>query len=76
MSHTDVNLAFADRLLFEAELSRFYGSLTFQFKAGKIILVRREETVIPQTPTDEPNGFEALGDLSCADDQNGVRHHR
>lgn len=43
----DTVVAFADRMIFEAIFNSFYGELTFVFKAGKIVLVRRQETVIP-----------------------------
>lgn len=42
-------LAIADRFLMDAALNSFYGDLTFSFKAGKIVLVRRNETLIPVT---------------------------
>ena len=43
----DPVMAYADRMLFEAIFNSFYGELTFVFKSGKIVLVRKHETVIP-----------------------------
>lgn len=53
-------MAVWDRFLYEAAMTKFYGSLTFQFKAGMVVLVRREETyrVDPPTRTDELTGAE------------------
>jgi hypothetical protein len=72
----DVTLAYADRMLYEAAITGFYGQLTFMFKAGTIVLVRKEETVIPSTVTDDPNRRESLGDVTSAHNENGIRHHR
>lgn len=72
----DVTLAYADRLLYEAAITGFYGSLTFSFKSGKIVLVRKEETVIPSHVTDEPNRGEAPGESIGAHNENGFRHPR
>jgi hypothetical protein len=72
----DVTLAYADRMLYEAAFTGFYGELTFMFKHGTIVLVRRSETVIPSTPTtDEPTGREAPG-ANGAYDQDIIRHRR
>lgn len=46
-SLSDTVMAYADKMLYEAVFSSYYGELTFVFKAGKIVLVRRHETVIP-----------------------------
>lgn len=43
----DTVMAFVDKMLYEAIFGGFYGELTFSFKAGKIVLVRRVETVLP-----------------------------
>jgi hypothetical protein len=43
----DTMLAHADRMLFEAVFNSFYGELTFVFKSGKIVLVRKQETILP-----------------------------
>ena len=62
-SQFDTTMAYADRMLFEAAFNSFYGELTFCFKAGKIVLVRKNETVIPTSngPTD---GGEAISEDS------------
>lgn len=72
----DITLAYADRMLYEAAITGFYGQLTFMFKAGTIVLVRREETVIPSSVTDDPNRREALGATTSADDRNFVQDRR
>ena len=76
MSKPDITLAFADKTLYEAALTGYYGTIAFSFKNGTIVMVKKEQTfVVPSTPTaDEPNRPEALGE-SSADDQNGVRHN-
>jgi hypothetical protein len=43
----DTVMAYADKMIYEAVFGSFYGELTFVFKAGKIVLVRKHETVIP-----------------------------
>jgi hypothetical protein len=72
----DVTLAYADKLLYEAAFTSFYGQLTFMFKAGTIVLVRKEETVIPHTATDEPTRGEALGESTSAHNEDRFRHLR
>jgi hypothetical protein len=37
----------AHRMLDELAAEQFFGSLTFQFKAGKVSLIRKEETFTP-----------------------------
>ena len=67
----DVTLAYADRRLYEAALTGFYGTISFSFKNGKIVLVRIEETVIPSTElTEDRNRREALGDFASAHNGN------
>ena len=36
-------------LLAEAQKNGFYGLLVYQFKGGKLFLIRREETIIPNS---------------------------
>ncbi len=36
-----------DRLLHELERQRFYGSLEVKFEAGKVVLLRKTETIKP-----------------------------
>ena len=59
----DTVMAYADRMIFEAIFNSFYGELTFVFKSGKIVLVRRHETVIP-TSNGTPDGGEAISEDS------------
>lgn len=59
----DTVMAYADRMLYEAVFNSYYGELTFVFKAGKIVLVRRHETVIP-TSNGQPDGGEAISEDS------------
>ena len=34
-------------LLAEMEREHFFGTISFQFRAGKVVLIRREETLLP-----------------------------
>lgn len=36
------------RLAAEAEAETFYGTLSFGFRAGRLVLIRREETWMPK----------------------------
>ena len=54
-------MAYADRMLYEAIFNSFYGELTFCFKAGRIVLVRKHETVIPTT-SGQTGGGEAISE--------------
>jgi len=56
-------MAYADKMLYEAVFNSFYGDLTFVFKAGRIVLVRRHETVIPTT-SERIDGGEAISEDS------------
>jgi len=56
-------MAYADKMLYEAVFNSFYGELTFVFKSGKIVLVRRHETVIPTT-SERIDGGEAISEDS------------
>ena len=40
-------MADVDKILFEAMFKGFYGDITLQFKAGKVVLIRRMETLVP-----------------------------
>jgi hypothetical protein len=44
---SDMAIALADKMLFEALMAQFYGTISFSFKAGKIVLIRKEETLVP-----------------------------
>lgn len=59
----DTVMAYADKMIFEAIFNSFYGELTFVFKAGRIVLVRRHETVIP-TSNGSTDGGEAISEDS------------
>ena len=41
----DLAQLLSSQLLAELERQRFFGNITFQFREGKLYLVRREETV-------------------------------
>jgi len=56
-------MAYADKMLYEAVFNSYYGELTFVFKAGRIVLVRRHETVIPTT-SEGIDGGEAISEDS------------
>jgi len=56
-------MAYADKMLYEAVFNSYYGELTFVFKAGRIVLVRRHETVIPTT-SERIDGGEAISEDS------------
>lgn len=43
----DTLMADVDKILYEAMFNSFYGEITLQFKAGKVILIRRNETLLP-----------------------------
>jgi hypothetical protein len=43
----DTLMADVDKILYEAIFNGFYGEITLQFKAGKVILIRRNETLLP-----------------------------
>jgi hypothetical protein len=43
----DTIMADVDKILYEAVFNSFYGEITLQFKAGKVILIRRNETLLP-----------------------------
>lgn len=58
---SDAVMAYADKMLYEAVFSSYYGELTFVFKAGKIVLVRKHETVIP-TSSGQADGGEAISE--------------
>jgi hypothetical protein len=34
----------------------FFGSVTFQFKGGKVVLIRREETLLPSQAAPKDSG--------------------
>jgi hypothetical protein len=40
-------LAHVDKILYEAVFNGFYGEITLSFKAGKVVLIRRNETLLP-----------------------------
>ncbi len=45
------------RLFAQLEKDNFFGTLSFQFRAGQIVLIRREETLLPtSTPKTDRNG--------------------
>ena len=44
---TDTLMADVDKILYEAMFHGFYGDITLQFKAGKVVLIRRMETLVP-----------------------------
>lgn len=58
-SQFDTVMAYADQMLYDAVFNSYYGELTFVFKAGKIVLVRKQETVIP-TSYEKIDGGEAI----------------
>lgn len=37
----------AEILFKEAEASRYWGDLIFKFQAGKLVLIKKEETILP-----------------------------
>ena len=41
-----------DGLLKRARDERLFGTLTFQFRDGQLVLIRREETLLPQSGDD------------------------
>ena len=55
----DTTMAFADGILYGAIFGNFYGTVEFSFKCGRIVLVRRTETVIP-TSSERIDGGEAI----------------
>jgi len=57
----DTTLAYVDQMLCDAFFNSYYGELTFVFKAGKIVLVRKHETVIP-TSSGTTDGGEAISE--------------
>lgn len=72
----DLSLAVADKYLYQAAMSNFYGSLTFSFKAGRLVMVRREETEIVISPSDTDDRMKSgahAGDTSGPDYSNGNR---
>ncbi len=48
-----------DRLLHELERQRFYGSLTLKFEAGKIVLLKKEETLKLHDLSGQPKTHDA-----------------
>lgn len=58
----------AEMLIRDATRNRFYGSIEFKFEAGNIVLVRKTETLKPQTYR-ENRGAED-------DEMNGGSHQR
>jgi len=59
----DTTMAYADQMLYDAIFNSFYGELTFVMKAGRIVLVRKHETVIPTT-SERIDGGEAISEDS------------
>jgi hypothetical protein len=39
----------AHALLDQLARERYYGSVSFQFKNGEVVLIRREETIVPSS---------------------------
>ena len=60
----DTTMAYADQMLYDAIFNSFYGELTFVMKAGRIVLVRKHETVIPTSSNGTPDGGEAISEDS------------
>ena len=67
----DTVMAYADKMIFEAIFNSFYGELTFVFKAGRIVLVRKHETVIPTS-----NGSTDGGEAISEDLRDGTHYRR
>ena len=47
---SDTVLADVDKILYEAVFNGFFGDITLSFKAGKVVLIRRMETLLPGAP--------------------------
>lgn len=76
----DTSMAEADRIIYEAVFSRFYGDINLTFKAGKLVLIRKSETVIPTSAltNGRTDGGEAIsGEFRDGSHiRNGVRDPR
>lgn len=46
----------AQQLLAKLAAERFFGTVAFQFKDGQVILVRKEETILPSEVLRKSNG--------------------
>ncbi len=45
----------AHALLDKLAAERFFGTVSFQFKAGEVSLIRKEETILPTNAVTKPN---------------------
>jgi hypothetical protein len=49
-------------LLRQLEAARFYGTVSLQFKDGAVVLIRKEETILPlSAEAKTPNGRTGAG---------------
>jgi hypothetical protein len=46
----------AQQLLAKLAAEGFYGTVSFQFKGGQVVLVRKEETILPSEALRKSNG--------------------
>ena len=53
---TTTALEQAHVLLDQLARERFFGTVSFQFKDGTVVLIRKEETILPTTPNGRTGG--------------------